>query len=156
MLAGCTKQKSKEVENEIPDFLGFTTEFQATVNDVKLCGKAEYVAFNTLTMTFTAPETLKDMKITVKDGECEITLCELSFSLPCESLPFKALPNVLISCGENIKSAKLENGFYTFVSNDNKCEIYVENNTKRFQKLVVNGADTIFFENFTYNLGQSE
>ncbi len=156
MLAGCTKQKTKEVENEIPDFFGFTTDFETTVNDVKICGKAEYVAFNTLKMTFTSPETLKDIKINVKDGECEITLCELSFSMSCDSLPYKALPNLILSCGENIKSSKHENGVYSFVQNDNKCEIYAENETKHFQKLVVNGVDTIFFENFTYNLGQSD
>ncbi len=156
MLSSCTSQKSKEVENEIPDFYGFTTDVYTTVNDVKISGKAHYIAYNTLTLTFTSPETLKDMKIIVKDGECEVTLHELSFSLSNESLPFNALSNAILSCGENVKSATYKSGIYSYISNENRYEIYADNDTKNFQKLVINGTDTLYFENFRYITGQSE
>ncbi len=156
LLSSCTSEKTKDAENEIPDFYGFTTDVYTTVNDVKICAKAQYVAFDTLTLTFASPETVKDMIINVKDGECEVTLHELSFLLPNDKLPFNALCVSLASCGENIKSATLENGCYSFMSGENQCQIFINEETKSFEKMVVNGVYTLFFENFTYNLGQSE
>lgn len=155
-LAGCQTQKNKELENEIPDFYGFSTDVYTVANDVKICAKAEYTSFNELVLNFTEPETVKDMQIICKDGECEVKLQELSFFVSRDNLPFNALCVCLESCGENIKSATNENGCYTFMSKGYKCELYVENETKKFQKLAINGTDVLFFESFEYYTGQSQ
>ncbi len=155
-LSGCGSVKTKENINEIPDFYGFVTNFKANVNDVEISGRAEYMAFQKLTLTFTSPETLKDMKINVKDGNCEITLQELSFSVPNDKLPFNALSVSILSCGDNVKGATVENNKYTFMSSGNKCELFVNEKTKAFEKLTVNGAELVTFQNFTYYMGQTQ
>ena len=155
-LAGCGNQSTKEVENKIPDFYGFGTDVYTVVNDVKICAKAEYTSFDKLVLTFTSPETVKDMQIICKDGECEVNLYELSFLISNEQLPFNSLCVCLKSCAESIKSATAENGYYSFVSNGYKCKLYVDDETKHFQKLAVNETDILFFENFKYYSGQDE
>lgn len=156
LLAGCGKNISKEVEYEIPDFNGFGADVYTVVNDVKICAHAEYVEFDNLTLTITSPESVKGMEIICKDGECKINLNELSFLISDEQLPFNALCVSLKNCVENIKTAVAENGYYTYTVNGYNCHLYVDDETKHFQKLSVNGTDALFFENFQYYSGQTK
>ncbi len=152
-LSGC--EKTKKVQNEIPDFIGYKARVVTTVNDVEIHADAHYLETDSFQLTFVAPETLKDMKIIVKDGECEVTLDSLSFNFALETLSFNSLIVSLKSCGDNIKSATCKKNIYQFASMNNTCELELDETTKKFKKLIINGKNTVVFESFDYILGQS-
>lgn len=156
LLAGCNNNNAKEVENEIPDFNGFKTDVYTDVNGIKISAYAEYSVIDELVLTITSPESAKGMKIISKDGECKVDFQELSFSFSDEYLPFNAVCVSLKSCAENIKTATAENEYYSYSINGYNCHLYVDDETKHFQKLTVNGTDTLIFENFEYFTGQTE
>ncbi len=155
LLTGCEKS-SKEVENEISDFYGFKTDVKTVVNNINISASAEYIEFDKLVLTLTSPESVKGMKISIKDGECEIEYQSLSFSVPLRSMPFDSLCVSLNACAENIQTAKYENGYYTYYSNGNTYRLYTDEKTKDFTKIKVNEKEIITFENFLFLTGQSD
>ncbi len=152
LLAGCEKN-SKEVKSEFPDFYGFKTEVKTTVNDVNVSAIAEYVEHSGLALTFTSPESVKGMKMSIKDGECEITMQSLSFVVPIQSMPYDSLCVSLNSCVENIRTAKYENGCYTYSKDGNTYHLYVDDKTKVISKIAVNEKEVVTFSNFCFSQG---
>lgn len=147
---------TKDNKNEIPDFLGFSTDVKTTFNNVDLWASATYNEITGLSVIMNAPESVKGMKIMCKDGECKIYFQELSFSITHKRLPFTSFFVSLESCAENIKSAIPENGCYLYNVNGNLCRLCVDEESKHFQKLSINGNDVLFFDNFQYVMGQTK
>ena len=58
LFAGC--EKTKEAENEIPDYYGFTTEVETVVNDISISADAEFTENDKLVLTLTSPESVKE------------------------------------------------------------------------------------------------
>ncbi len=156
LLSGCGKTNTKENKNEIPDFTGFSTDVKTTLNDVNISAGTQYSEVSGFLVTLNSPESVKGMKIMCKDGECKIDFHELSFVIPHKKLPLTSFFVALESCAENIKTATYENGYYSYNINGNACNLYIDEETKHFQKLSVNGEDTLFFENFQYVMGQTD
>ncbi len=154
-LSGCGKINTKENKNEIPDFIGFSTDVKTTLNNVDLCASATYNEITGLSVVVNSPESVKGMKIMCKDGECKIDFHELSFVIPHKKLPFTSFFVSLESCAENAETSTFENGCYSYNINGNVCCLYVDEETKHFQKLSINGNDVLFFEKFQYVMGQT-
>ena len=155
LFAGCQKN-SKEVKNEIPDFYGFRTDVKTVVNNINISARAEYVEFDKLILILTSPESVKGMKIIIKDGECKIDYHTLSFSVPVESMPFDSLCVSLNACAENIKTANRENNYYVYSSDGNTYHLYVDSETNLFKNVKVNENVVIEFENFEFLTGQTD
>ena len=105
MLSGCGIVNSKEDKNEIPDFMGFSTDVYTEINDTKIEGSAKYTELDGFVLTLTSPETLVGMEIICKDSECKVNLHELSFSVNYMNLPFDSIIVSLMACGENAKTS---------------------------------------------------
>ena len=144
-----------ENKNEIPDFRGFKTDVYTEINGIKISGSAVYSELDGLVLTLTSPDSVNEMKIICKDGECKVTLCELSFSVLRGHLPFNSVIVGLVACGENAKTSIYENDSYKFTANGYTYELYVDEETKCFQKITSDGKDVLYFENFKYNMGQT-
>lgn len=155
LFAGCQKN-SKEVESEIPDFYGFRTDVKTIVNNVNISANAEYTELDKLVLTFISPESVKGMKMIIKDGECEILYHSLSFSVPVESMPFDSLCVSLNACAENVKTANRENDYYVYSSDGSTYHLYVDGETKHFKNIKVNENVIITFENFQFLTGQTD
>ena len=147
---------TKENKNEIPDFKGFSTDVKTTFNNVNLCASVIYNEITGLSVVMNAPESVEGMKIVCKDGECKIDFQELSFIIPHKTLPFTSFFVALESCAENAKTSIPENDCYSYNVDGNVCRLYVDEETKHFQKLSINGNDVLFFDNFQYVMGQTE
>lgn len=154
LFAGCQKN-SKEVESEIPDFYGFKTVVKTSINDVSVSAEAEYTELDKLVLTITSPESVDGMKIYIKDNECEIKLHSLSFSVPLNSMPFDSLCVCLDACAKNAKTAKKENEYYVYSYECNTYHLYIDEETKKFKNITVNGNETITFEKFQFLTGQT-
>lgn len=152
LLAGCEKS-SKEVKDEIPDFYGFRTDVKTVVNDVTISASADYTELDGIVITLTSPESVKGMKMVIKDGECKILYHSLSFSVPVNSMSFDSLCVSLNACAENVKTAKRENDYYVYSFNGNTYHLYADNETKQFKNIKVNENDVITFENFQFIYG---
>lgn len=147
---------TKEGKNEIPDFIGFSTDVKTTLNTVDLQASATYNEITGLSVIMNAPESVKGMEIVCKDGECKVDFQELSFVFSHKKLPFTSFFVALESCAENVKASMAEEDCYSYNADGNLYCLYVDEETKHFQKLSINGNDVIFFENFEYVMGQTE
>lgn len=152
LLAGCEKS-SKEVENVIPDFYGFRTDVKTIVNDINISAVAEYMEFDGLKLTVTSPESVNGMVIKIKDDECEILYHSLSFFVPIDSMPFDSLCASLNACAKNAKTAAYQIDHYVYSNDGNTYNLYVDNETKSFHKIIVNENEIIRFENFEFIYG---
>lgn len=155
LFAGCQKN-SKEAESEIPDFYGFGTDVKTTINDLTISATAEYIELDGLVLTITSPDSVKGMKINIKDNECEINYHSLSFSVPINSMPFDSLCVCLNACAKSVKTAKKENEYYVYSYDGNTYHLYVDNETKNFKKITVNENEIMTFENFHFLTGQTD
>ena len=155
LFAGCEKS-SKEVENEIPDFYGFKTDVKTTVNDVNISANAEYTETRGLVLTFTSPESVNGMKIKVKDDECEILYHSLSFFIPVSSMSIKSLCVSLNACAKSAKTAVYENSYYTYSYGGNTYHLYIDDATKKFNRITVDENEILTFENFQFLTGQTD
>ena len=153
LLHGC--ENKKEVENKIPDFYGFKTVINTTINDVKISAEAEYESFDKLILTFTLPESVNGMKIVLENGEYTLTYDDLTFSLSENSVPFSMVCEMVKTCAESIKSATFQNSIYTFSSNGHIYKLTTDE-LNNFQKLTVDETYIINFENFEYIMGHTE
>jgi hypothetical protein len=154
LLAGCEKEKTKE--NEISDYRGFKTDVYTEINDIKIKGCALYSEPDNLVLTLTSPESVKGMEIICKDGECKVNFHELSFLIAYEHLPFNAIFVSLITCAQNAKSATYENGCYKFKVKEYTYQLYIDEETRNFQNLMVDGTEILYFDNFEYIMGQTD
>mgnify|MGYP003290246517 CR=1 FL=1 len=152
LFAGCEKNP-KEVKNEIPDFYGFRTDVKTVVNNVNISANAEYTELYGLVLTFASPDSVKGMKIIIQDNECEIIYHSLSFFIPINSMPFDSPCVSLNACAKNAKTAKIENDYYSYSFDGNTYHLYVNDETKCFEKITVNENVIITFENFQFLYG---
>lgn len=156
IMSGCGRINSKENKKEIPDFRGFKTDVYTVINDTKISGSAVYSELDGLVLTLTSPDSVNGMEIICKDGECKVNLQELSFSVLCEHLPFNSMIVSLVACGENAKTSIYENGVYKFIANGYTYQLYVDEETKYFEKIVADGKEILHLENFEYLTGQTD
>ena len=152
LFAGCEKS-SKEVKDVIPDFYGFRTDIKMVVNDVNISANAEYTELDGLIISLTFPESVKGMKMVIKDGKCEILYHSLSFSVPVNSMPFDSLCVSLNACAQSAKTAEYRIDHYSYSYNGNTYNLYVDNETNHFKKITVNENEIITFENFQFIYG---
>ncbi|MBR5246340.1 MAG: hypothetical protein IKV25_03085 [Clostridia bacterium] len=153
LLQGC--ENKKEVENKTPDYYGFRTNINTTINDVKISAGVEYESFDKLVLTFYLPESVSGMKIVLENEQYTLTYDELVFSLSKNSVPFSMVCEMVRVCAENVKSASVENEIYTFSSNGHIYKLSMDE-SNCFKKLIVDETYTIDFENFEYVMGQTE
>ena len=153
LLHGC--ENKKEVENKIPDFYGFKTVINTTINDVKISAEAEYESFGKLILTFSLPESVNGMKITLADGGYSVKYDDLLFSVSAEKMPFSMLGEAIVTCAEKIKTSTVENENYIFLS-DNHIYKMILNESKGFKTLTVDNTYVIEFEDFEYIMGHTE
>ena len=151
LFAGC--EKTKESQNEIPDFYGFKTDVKTVVNDISITANAEFTEIDKLVLTLTSPESVKGMKISIKDNECTIDYHSLSFSVLLKSMPFDSLCVSLNACAHSAKTAEYRIDHYSYSYNGNTYNLYVDNETNHFKKITVNENEIITFENFQFIYG---
>ena len=154
LFAGC--EKTKEAENEIPDFYGFKTDVKAIVNDISITANAEFTEIDNLVLTLTSPESVKGMKISIKDNGCIIDFHSLSFSVPLKSMPFNSLCVGLNACAGSVKTAEYNTDHYSYSYDGHTYNLYVEKETGCFKKITVNENEIITFENFQFYTGQTK
>lgn len=158
LLGGCTS-KTKDVENEPLSISGFSCVIRTTLNDIEITANAEYLASGTINMTFTAPETVKGMQINCTGGEYTVYYKNLELTVSGEKMPFNMVCRGLEECINNAQGTtpqKDENGeslVYTYTAEGHVCKLFVNPETKYFEKVTIDGIDTLFFENFTYVYG---
>ncbi len=150
---GC--ENKKEVENKIPDFYGFKTNINTTMNDVKISAKAEYESFGKLVLTFYFPESVNGMQIVFENGEYSIIYDDLLFSVSKDNVPYNMVAEIIRTCGENIKSATVKDNEHTF-SSVNHIYKLITDETKGFKKITVDNTYIIEFEDFEYIMGHTE
>ncbi len=152
-LQGC--ESKKEVKNQIPDFLGFKTDVNTTMNDVKISARVECMSFDKLILTFSLPESVNGMQIVFENDEYTLTYDDLTFSLSENSVPFSMVCEMIKVCAENVKSATFEKSFYTFTCNGHRYNLATGEGSD-FQKLTVDDIYIVYFENFEYIMGHTE
>lgn len=162
LLGGCTVNKSKDVETEPLEISGFRCVLRTTLNGLQITADAEYMATDTINVTFTAPETVKGMKINCKSGEYTVSYKNLELTVDSEKMPFNMLCRSLEECinkAQGTIAEKDENSeslVYTYTAEGHVCRLFINPETKVFEKVTVDGIDTLFFENFEYIMGQTE
>ena len=153
ILHGC--ENKKEVENRIPDFYGFKTNVNTTINDVKISAKAEYESFGKLVLTFYLPESVNGMQIVFENGEYSVVYDDLLFSISDNNVPYNMVAKMIMTCGNNIKSSTVKDNEYTF-SSVNHIYKLVTDESERFEKMTVDNAYIMEFEDFEYIMGHTE
>lgn len=151
LLGGCGGKNSKEVKTEQLDFGGFRATVKTVVNDITVSADTVYKPYESLDFTFTSPKTVNGMQIICRDGEYTLTFNGLTFTLAGDKLPFSMLCKALESCLDNVRGAAPDSdGAYTYSYDGRLCKLFVNSETGCFERLNVDGADVLFFENFTF------
>ena len=153
ILCGC--ENKKEVENKIPDFIGFKTDVITTMNDVKINAKAKYESFGKLVLTFSLPESVNGMEIVLENGEYTVAYDGLTLTLSENVVPFSMVCEMVKVCANSIKSAALQDDCYIFLSNGHIYKLTTDEQNN-FLKLTVDETYIIDFENFEYIMGHTE
>ncbi len=156
MLGGCSIEKIKEVKKEPLEISGFNTVIKSVVNNVQISANVEYIPFENLNFTFNSPKAVNGMQILCKNGEYTINMDKLSFTLASDKMPFTMICKTLETCINSVQGATPEKDaqtnllIYSYNANGHICKLYTEKETKRFVKLMVDGKDLLYFENFEY------
>ncbi len=159
LLCSCTNLKSKDVENEPLSISGFTCVMRTTFNDMEITANAEYMLPNTIKVEFTAPETVKGMQIDCINGEYTVHYKGLELTVNGDKMPFNMVCRGLEECINNAQGktpAKDENSesiVYSYTAEGHTCKLFVNPETKAFEKILIDGIDTLHFENFQYVYG---
>ena len=159
LFGGCGFKKSKDVEKEPLSISGFRCTLRTTLNDIEITADAEYLVSGTIQMEITSPQTVSGMKINCNNGEYAVLYKNLELIVDGEKLPFRMICKSLEECINNAqgkiaqKDEKSESYFYSYNAQGHTCKLYVNPETKAFQKIVVDGIDTLYFENFIYVYG---
>ncbi len=149
-LSGCGKQNAKDVQNTVPEFSGISAQVTAVMNGIEMKAKVDYIGFDSLSLQFTAPETVKDMKVICEDGECEAFLNELSFAFSSGSLPYKSVCICLADCIEKAKTLPIENNCITYKEKGYNCRLELDDSAGNFQGLYIDGECVLTFSEFEY------
>ena len=159
LLCSCTDLKSKDVENEPLSISGFTCVIRTTFNGIDVVSNAQYTLPNTIIMDFTAPETVNGMQINCTDGVYSVKYKKIELTVDGDKMPFNMVCKGIEKCINNAqgktpkKDEKTESLVYSYTSEGHTCQLFVNPETKAFEKITVDGIDTLFFENFTYMYG---
>lgn len=158
-LCSCTDLKSKDVENEPLSISGFICTIRTTFNGLSITGNAQYTLPNTITLEMTAPETVKDMQINCTDGVYTVQYKGLELTVDGDKMPFNMVCRGIEECINNAqgkkptKDEKSESLVYSYTAEGHTCKLFVNRDTKAFEKIAIDGIDALFFENFTYIYG---
>lgn len=158
-LCSCTDLKSKDVENEPLSISGFTCVIRTTFNGISIIANAQYTLPNAISMDFTAPETVKGVQINCTDGVYAVKYKNLELTVDGDKMPFNMICRELETCINNAqgktpqKDEKSESFVYSYTAEGHTCQLFVNPDTKAFEKIAIDGIDTLFFENFTYMYG---
>lgn len=158
LLGGCTS-KAKDVETEPLSISGFSCILRTTFNDIEITADAEYMASDTINMTFTSPEAVKGMQINCTDGEYTVNYKNLELTVNGDKMPFNMVCRGLEECINNAqgktptKDENSESIIYSYTAEGHTCKLYVNSETKAFEKIAIDGIDTLYFENFQYVYG---
>ena len=161
MLNGCEKIKTKDVEKEPLNISGFNTVVKTQINNIEICGSAQYVMNDALYFEFSAPETINGTKIVCRDGEYQIDFSGLSVTFAGNKLPFNMICKALETCIDNVQGTTPQidsvtnQRVYTYNAEKHLCKLFVSQETKYFIKLTIDEKDVLYFENFEYT-GQTE
>ena len=118
-------------------------------------------ASGTIHFTLTAPKTVNGMEIDCTNGEYTVNYKDLSLTVSGDKMPFNMLCRGIEECINNTQGKapeKTENGeslVYSYTAEGHVCKLYVNPETGCFEKITVDGADTLLFENFEYITGQT-
>lgn len=159
LLYGCTDLKSKDVENEPLSISGFTCTLRTTFNGIVITANAQYTLPDTIMMDFTSPETVNGMQINCTGGEYTVYYKELEITVNSKQIPFDMVCRGLEECINNAQGQipdseeTSESLVYSYTADGHTCKLYINRDTKEFQKIAIDGVDTLFFENFTYIYG---
>lgn len=159
LFGGCTNLKSKDVETEPLSISGFSCILRTTFNDIEITANAEYMASGTINMTFTSPEVVKSMQINCTGGEYTVHYKNLELKVNGDKMPFNMVCRGLEECINNAqgktpeKDENSESIIYSYTAEGHICQLYVNPETKAFEKIAIDGIDTLYFENFTYVYG---
>lgn len=159
LLCSCTDLKSKDVENEPLSISGFTCVIRTTFNDIDVVSNVQYILPNTIIMDFTAPETVNGMQINCTDGVYSVKYKKIELTVDGDKMPFNMVCKGIEECINNAqgktpqKDEKTESFVYSYNAEGHTCQLFVNPETKSFEKITVDGIDTLFFENFTYMYG---
>lgn len=160
LLSGCNL-KSKDVEKEPLSISGFCCVIRTTLNDIEITADTEYLASGTINMTFTAPETVNGMQINCTGGEYTVHYKNLELTVSGDKMPFNMVCRGLEECISNAqgktptKDENSESLIYTYTAEGHVCKLYINPETKEFEKIAIDGIDTLYFENFEYIMGQT-
>ena len=159
LFGGCGFKKSKDVEKEPLLISGFRCTLRTTINDIEFVADAEYMESGTIQMEITSPQTVSGMQINCNNGEYAIHYKNLELIINGEKLPFRMICKTLEECINNAQGIipqKDENGkslVYSYNAQGHTCKLYVNTETKVFEKITVDETDALHFENFTYVYG---
>lgn len=159
LLCSCADLKSKDVEKEPLSISGFTCNLRTTFNGLNITANARYTLPNTFTLEMTAPETVKGMQINCIDGEYAVQYKGIELTVDGDKMPFNMVCRALQECINNAqgktpeRDEKSESLVYTYTGEGHTCQLFVNAETKAFQKITIDDVDALFFENFTYIYG---
>lgn len=162
LLCSCTDGKSKDVEKEPLSVSGFCCVVRTTLNGIDITANAEYSASGAINIEFTAPKTVNGMQVNCSDGEYTVYYKNLELTVNGDKMPFKMLCRCLEECINNVQGKTPQNDengesiIYSYTAEGHTCKLYVNPETKAFEKVAIDGVDTLYFENFQYVMGQTD
>ena len=160
-LNGCGKIKTKDVEKEPLNISGFNTVVKTQINNIEICGSAQYVMNDALCFEFSSPETINGTKVICRNGEYQIDFNELSVTVAGNKLPFNMICKALETCINNVQGTTPQEDtltnqlIYVYNAENHICKLYVDAQSKNFLKLTIDEKDVLYFESFEY-MGQTE
>ncbi len=155
VLGGCT-DKSKENKNEPLEISGFRSLVTTNLNGIEISAQAEVLSIDDITVTITAPATVKDMKFTYKNGEYDVQYKGFDFGISLEALPLDNIIQNIKACLNSVQGALPsgekagENLLYSYTSNGHSYSLYVNAETKAFEKVTADEMEVLTFQNFEY------
>ena len=161
LLNGCGMTKIKDVEKEPLNISGFNTVVKSKINNIEICGNAQYVMNDGIYFEFSSPKTINGMKIVCRDGEYQVDYNDLAVTLAGDKLPTNMACKALETCINNVQGKtpqKDENTnqlIYTYNAENHLCKLYADAETKVFIKLTIDDEEILYFESFEY-MGHTE
>lgn len=145
-LAGCAKKQ--DVKTEPLTFSGFNAVVNTDFNGVTISSNVSFDFANGYEFSFASPETLKNLKVSGKDGEFTLSGEKLTLSLQSAKLPPSMVCRALCDCINAVSGAypvKSSDGTREYAYSVDKipCVLYTDENNN-FKKLLVGGQEFIF------------
>lgn len=151
LLAGCVNKQ--EVKTEPLTFSGFNAVINTNFNGITVSSNVSFDFADGYDFSFVSPETLKNLKISGKDGEFTLSGEKLTLSLQDGKLPPSMVCRAISDCINAVSGAypaRRTDGTleYAYTIDETSCVLYTDEN-KNFKKLLVGGQE-FYFESFSY------